>query len=62
MIGEELKAQQLERGASVVVIGAEALTDKYTQALNQLGVTTRCVGNEATWQGLRAVADTLGTL
>jgi 2-dehydro-3-deoxygalactonokinase len=59
VIGEEIKCQQLNSGDSVVVVGAEALTKKYTQALLQLGVSTRCVGNQATWHGLRAIADTL---
>jgi len=62
VIGEEVKCQQLKPGDSVVVVGAESLTKKYTQALNQLGVTIQCVGNQATWQGLRKIADTLNTL
>ena len=61
VIGEELKCQQLKRGDSIVVIGSEALTQKYIQALHQLGVTTQCVGNQATWHGLRKIADTLNT-
>lgn len=61
VIGEELKHQHLKRGASVVLVGAESLTKKYAQALQQLGVTTRCVGNQATWHGLRKIADTLNT-
>ena len=59
VIGEELKCQQLKRGDSVVVVGAESLTTKYEQALSQLGVQTQCVGNQATWHGLRKIADTL---
>ena len=59
VIGEELKCQRLESGDSVVVVGAEALTKKYAQALRQLGVSTQCVDNQATWHGLRAIADTL---
>ena len=59
VIGEELKCQQLKSGDGVVVVGAEALTKKYEQALNQLGVSTQCVNNQATWHGLRAIADTL---
>lgn len=61
VIGEELKHQQLKRGDSVVLVGAESLTKIYTQALHQLGVTTQCVGNQATWHGLRAIADRLNT-
>lgn len=59
VIGEELKCQRFESGDSVVVVGAEALTKKYAQALRQLGVSTQCVDNQATWHGLRAIADTL---
>lgn len=61
VIGEELKHQQLKRGDSVVLVGAESLTKIYTQALHQIGVTTQCVGNQATWHGLRAIADRLNT-
>ena len=61
VIGEELKCQQLKRGDSVVLVGAESLTTKYVQALQQLGVQTRCVGNQATWHGLCKIADTLRT-
>ena len=59
VIGEELKCQKLQRGDSVVVVGATALTTKYEQTLSQLGVTTHCVGNQASWHGLRKIADTL---
>lgn len=61
VIGEELKCQQLKSGDSVVVVGTEALTKKYAQALLQLGVSAQCVNNHATWHGLRAIADTLHT-
>lgn len=59
VIGEELKSQTLPRGEPVVVMGAEALTARYEQALAQLGVPVQRVGAGATWQGLRAIADTL---
>ena len=59
VIGEELKAQKLQTGESVVLMGAEALTARYEQALAQLGVSVRRVGTGATWRGLRAIADTL---
>ncbi len=59
VIGEELKSQPLARGERVVVMGAEALTARYEQALGQLGVTVQRVGAGATWCGLRAIADTL---
>lgn len=60
VIGEELKSQTLPRGEPVVVMGAEALTARYEQALAQLGVPVHRVGAGATWRGLRAIADTLG--
>lgn len=59
VIGEELKSQTLQRGDAVVVMGAEALTARYEQALAQLGVSVQRVGAGATWRGLRAIADTL---
>ncbi len=61
VIGEELKCQQLKPGDNVIVVGAESLTQKYTQALNQFGATTRCVGRKAIWLGLRNIANTLNT-
>lgn len=59
VIGEELKAQTLQRGESVVVMGSEALTARYALALSLLGVTVQRVDAGATWRGLRAIADTL---
>ncbi|MDB5929180.1 MAG: 2-keto-3-deoxygalactonate kinase, partial [Polaromonas sp.] len=61
VIGEELKSQPLQRGDSVVVMGAEALTARYEQALAQLGVSVKAVGNHATWTGLQAIAGTLAS-
>lgn len=59
VIGEELKSQTLQRGDTVVVMGAPALTARYEQALALLGVSVQRVGDGATWHGLRAIADTL---
>ncbi|MEO7885915.1 MAG: 2-dehydro-3-deoxygalactonokinase [Polaromonas sp.] len=59
VIGEELKSQTLRRGESVVVMGAEALSARYGQALALLGVTVQRVGDGATWRGLQAIAETL---
>ena len=59
VIGEELRGQHLQRGDTVIVMGAEALAARYEQALRLLGVTCRQVGSQATWQGLRAIANTL---
>ena len=41
LIGEELKCQNLQPGEPVVLMGAEALTARYEQALAQLGVPVR---------------------
>ncbi len=59
VIGEELKAQTLKPGDAVVLMGAEDLTARYQQALDRLGVSVKRVGADATWRGLRAIADTL---
>jgi len=59
VIGEELKAQQLARGESLVLMGAQGLTARYAQALALMGVSARQVGAGATWRGLRGMADSL---
>jgi len=59
VIGEELKAQLLARGDTVVVIGAPALAARYEQALAAWDVAIQPVGNQATWRGLHAIAQTL---
>nr|WP_279343606.1 2-dehydro-3-deoxygalactonokinase [Variovorax terrae] len=59
VIGEELRAQPLDAGSEVIVIGAPALTRRYALALPQRGLRARCLGPEATWCGLRALANTL---
>ncbi|MCY7369997.1 MAG: 2-dehydro-3-deoxygalactonokinase [Polaromonas sp.] len=59
VIGEELRGQQLRAGSHVIVIGAPALAARYQQALDLLGVTCRTLDENATWAGLRAIADTL---
>ena len=53
LIGEELRTQPLEQ--EVVLIGAPALTARYTLALEAAGVKTRTLGAEATWAGLHAL-------
>lgn len=59
VIGEELRSQPLATGSSVVVIGSEALTPRYQKALALRGVTAQCLGAQATWTGLWAIAQTL---
>jgi 2-dehydro-3-deoxygalactonokinase len=57
VIGDELRAQGLERGAgAVVVIGAPALAARYRLALESLGVAVTTVGAQAAWRGLHAIA------
>jgi 2-dehydro-3-deoxygalactonokinase len=61
VIGEELRAQPLDAGSEVVVMGSEALTRRYELALAQRGIRVRAVGSQATWQGLWALSQTLDT-
>jgi len=55
VIGEELRVQDPAPGP-VVLIGSEALTERYALALGALGRASRRLGSEATWRGLWAVA------
>lgn len=59
VIGEELRAQPLADGARVMLIGADALTQRYERALTQRGVSVQRVGASATWLGLWALAQNL---
>ena len=60
VIGEELRSQQLQAlREPVVIIGAQALTQRYELGLQTLGVAARRVGSEASWRGLWAIAQTL---
>ena len=59
LIGEELRTQaQLTGSNPVILIGSEALTLRYTLALQHLGISSQCRGSEATWAGLFALACT----
>jgi 2-dehydro-3-deoxygalactonokinase len=58
LIGEELRTQPLRQ--EVVLIGAPALTVRYTLALGAAGVKTRTLGAEATWAGLHALHAAMG--
>lgn len=58
LIGEELRTQPLEQ--EVVLIGAPALTARYTLALKAAGVSTRTLGAEAAWAGLHALRAAMG--
>jgi 2-dehydro-3-deoxygalactonokinase len=58
VIGEELRLRD-PAVDSVVLIGNAALTQRYTLALEVLGVDARSLGSEATWRGLWQLAQTL---
>ena len=59
VIGEELRGQSLTHGDSVVIVGADALVARYEQALALLDVSCQRAGSNATWLGLRAIAQSL---
>lgn len=59
LIGEELRSQQLRSDAALVLVGAQNLTQRYAIALEHLGVAFRTLGQEATWLGLHAIAQSL---
>ncbi|MBE7941465.1 MULTISPECIES: 2-dehydro-3-deoxygalactonokinase [Ramlibacter] len=58
LIGEELRERALQpAGPPLVLVGADALTRRYALALAHLGLPAQTAGQEATWCGLRAIAD-----
>jgi 2-dehydro-3-deoxygalactonokinase len=60
LIGEELRAQKLdELQEPLVLVGARKLTQRYGIALDHLRVPFRSMGQEATWLGLAAIAQSL---
>jgi 2-dehydro-3-deoxygalactonokinase len=59
VIGEELRAQALPTGQTVVAVGSATLTGRYQRALAQLGLAVQAVGAEAGWWGLAALAERL---
>jgi 2-dehydro-3-deoxygalactonokinase len=57
LIGEELRTQTVHvDSAPVILIGSNALTQRYTLALQHLGIACESRGAEATWAGLFALA------
>ena len=57
VIGEELRSQSMDAAASqLVLIGTAELTRRYELALRSFGLRAFCVGSEATWRGLWAIA------
>ena len=62
VIGEELRAQPAGAlSEPVVVVGSPVLAQRYQLALQERGTHARCVGSEATWGGLWAIAQQLET-
>ncbi|MDP1741656.1 MAG: 2-dehydro-3-deoxygalactonokinase [Polaromonas sp.] len=59
VIGEETRSQSVAPGTRVVLIGSDALTQRYERALMQRKVSVQRVGAEAAWQGLWALAQTI---
>ena len=59
LIGEELRAQAPPPGQPIVLVGSPALTLRYQRALAAGGHPVQCVGAEAGWAGLLALAGTL---
>ena len=60
VIGEELRSQQFAvPNAEVVVIAGPELARRYELALRFAGMRPRCVGSQATWRGLSAIAQQL---
>jgi 2-dehydro-3-deoxygalactonokinase len=57
LIGEELRTQALSTDCTpLILIGSEALTLRYTLALQHLNIDCQSQGAEATWAGLFALA------
>jgi len=60
LIGEELRTQMdAAPKGQVILIGNEALTMRYTLALQHLNIDSQCFGAQATWTGLFALAANL---
>jgi 2-dehydro-3-deoxygalactonokinase len=55
VIGDELISMQMGPGAQVVVVGAQALTERYLIALEHLQVEARGLGTQAAWSGLHSI-------
>ncbi|MEP7056932.1 MAG: 2-dehydro-3-deoxygalactonokinase [Caldimonas sp.] len=55
VIGEALRCEPLDAVASVIVIGAPALAQRFERGLRRRGVAARTLGDEAAWRGLCAI-------
>jgi 2-dehydro-3-deoxygalactonokinase len=56
VIGEEVRAQDLDAERTVWVVGSSALQTRYARALALRGVPTQVLGDTATWTGLLSLA------
>jgi 2-dehydro-3-deoxygalactonokinase len=57
LIGEELRTQTVNADLGpVILIGSDTLTQRYSLALQHLGIACQSHGAEATWAGLFALA------
>jgi 2-dehydro-3-deoxygalactonokinase len=57
LIGEELRTQTVNADLGpVILIGSDTLTQRYSLALQHLGIACQSHGPEATWAGLFALA------
>ena len=59
LIGEELRSHDFASTDPIVLVGAEKLTQRYGVALTHVGAQFRTLGQEATWLGLHAIAQSL---
>lgn len=59
VIGEELRCQNFKNSDTLTLMGAPELCARYAQALTLIGITVQIIGNQATWLGLHALAQTL---
>ncbi len=59
LIGEELRAMRSATEGELLLVGSRPLTARYLSALQMLGRSARCLGDEATWAGHLALAQHL---
>jgi 2-dehydro-3-deoxygalactonokinase len=55
VMGEELVSMQLDPDGEVVVVGTQAVCERYTLALAHLQVPTRTLGTQTAWAGLHSI-------
>ena len=56
LIGEEMRHRPRDAVGPVALVGAPGLTQRYARALALCGLDAECIGEEAAWQGLHAIA------